>query len=105
SEPAIEVCAPARGAALADDDESALTLRAVISRALPLHAMLDRRSAQQARLARAFVNVQFLSEIPRHALRIHIVAQRRAAGADRILEHGLDRCHEPLDFLTWQFSR
>src|SRR5579863_5253423 len=75
-----------------------LAARAIISGALALRERLDCHAAAPAGSALALVDVQALAEVARGAVRPEVVTQRRAAGADRKLEHGAHRAHQARGF-------
>ena len=62
----------------------------------PLHDALDRALAARGRalFARAVVDPEIVLEIAEFSIGAAMVAQRGAAGADRIVEHGTDRVGE-----------
>src|SRR6476646_4302097 len=71
-----------------------LAARAKVSGALALREGAHRAAAAPAGLALAFVDVQPLAEISRRPVGAEIVAQRRAAGADRKAENGAHGAHQ-----------
>src|SRR5690606_4880643 len=80
----------------------ALTLRTKIRRPLSLHELLDRRRARQAWFAGTLVDIEFLAEVARHAVRVDVVAQRRAARTNRILQDRFDGFDERFNLLASQ---
>jgi len=58
--------------------------------------LADRRLAAAARLAGALVDVELLAKIARCAVRVHVVAERRPALADRVAQHVANRLDDPL---------
>ena len=66
--------------------------------------MSNGRLTAPARLARAFVNKQFLTKIAGGTAGIHIIAQRRAARLDGGAEHLFNGCDERDDFPSFQFA-
>src|SRR5581483_3331119 len=70
-----------------------LAARAKESRAAVLHDALDRAfaSRRDAGLALAVIDAEIVLEIAERAVGAPMIAQRRAARLDRIVEHGSDR--------------
>src|SRR5579859_8278911 len=77
---------------------SALALGAEKGRAAGLHDAAHALGAGAPRAGLAFAPIDrpAVLEIAEFAVRLHIVAQRRAAGRDRLLEHLADRRGEAL---------
>src|SRR5262249_30207511 len=81
---------------------SLLAHRAKERRAAALPDALDGAvaAARDARLALAVVDPEIVLEQPDLAVGAAMIAERRAAGLDRILEHRLDRVDQPLRALV-----
>src|SRR5580700_194215 len=71
-----------------------LAVRAVIGGALTLGDLAYEVSAHAARLSIALVDIELLAKISRIAIGADVVAQRRAAGADRGLQRRPYRAHQ-----------
>lgn len=73
---------------------SDLAVRAVVGRALSLPDAADHGTADPAGPAGAFVDIEPLAEITGIAVGADVIAQRRAAGADRCVERRAHRAHQ-----------
>src|SRR4051794_26681578 len=71
---------------------SLLTSRAVVGRTLPLRQLAHGCATFAARLFRALVNVELLSEISGQPVGTNVITQRSAANTNR---HTQDRAHGP----------
>src|SRR4051794_36672023 len=72
------------------------------SRAAGLHDAPDRALAagRGALLALAIIDPEIVLEIAERAIGALVIAQRRATGCDRLVQHRLDRRHQPLGALV-----
>ena len=61
-----------------------------------MRLMVPRAAARRARLALAVIDAEVVLEIAELAVGAAVVAQRRAAGLDGVLEHRLDRVDQLL---------
>src|SRR5580704_5246867 len=73
---------------------------AVVGRALALREAADRRAAIAAGLIGALIDEELLAEVSGIALRIHIVAQRRAAHTDGLFQHFANGGDQPRGFIA-----
>src|SRR5580704_5437006 len=71
-----------------------LAARAIVSGALALRERLHRRAATPAGLALALVDVEALADVTRRTVGPEVVAQRRAACADREFQHRAHRAYQ-----------
>src|SRR3954451_14747993 len=81
-----------------------LAHRAKERRSAGLHHAFDGAAAirRRARLGLAIVNPEIVLEIAQLAIGAAVIATRRAAGRDGVLEHGLDGIDERLRALGWR---